>query len=459
MTVSREKFGLFVTFVWLSIAVRIAVGFWPFSGENWPPKFGDFEAQRHWKEITLNLPLSEWYTFDKEYWGLDYPPLTAYHEFAMAKIGSRLLGEAPFALNTSRGFESVELRQFMRYSVIVTDLTVFYSAVAFLFFKCPQFSEDRRLTVASSLLFAPTLISVDHGHFQYNCAALGFFLWAVFMILNSRYLLATVFFCCAVLFKQTLLYFSPVFFFYLLGICRQRPLFLKLVFTVIATFCVILFPFSFDKLRFILSSIFPLHRGVFEDYVANFWILASPVLKLRRPDRLLEISSVMRLSTLFTLGSFAECSWGLVNHPQTDNFLISLAHCSLGFFLFSWQVHEKAICLPLTAFSLIGLTQWNQPGYNALKSGFPLVAFFSMLRLYEKDSLVVPAILLHSALLTFDSNVITFMTILIGSILGFVLPAFVAPPVSLPFLWSFGLHAFCAICFIFTWRVLLKLRS
>ncbi|KAJ7375672.1 Glucosyltransferase-like protein, partial [Desmophyllum pertusum] len=46
-----------------------------------PPMFGDYEAQRHWMEITYNLPADEWYTNttnnDLMYWGLDYPPLTA----------------------------------------------------------------------------------------------------------------------------------------------------------------------------------------------------------------------------------------------------------------------------------------------------------------------------------------------------------------------------------------------
>lgn len=66
--------------------------------------FGDFEgnkivnfvyfickiylsAQRHWMEITLNLEKKDWYknTSDNDlnYWGLDYPPLTAYHSYIM----------------------------------------------------------------------------------------------------------------------------------------------------------------------------------------------------------------------------------------------------------------------------------------------------------------------------------------------------------------------------------------
>ena len=47
-------------------------------GQNAPPMFGDYEAQRHWMELTVHLPMKQWYTYDLPYWGLDYPPLTAY---------------------------------------------------------------------------------------------------------------------------------------------------------------------------------------------------------------------------------------------------------------------------------------------------------------------------------------------------------------------------------------------
>jgi alpha-1,3-glucosyltransferase len=40
--------------------------------------FGDYEAQRHWMELTVHLPFRQWYKYDLQYWGLDYPPLTAY---------------------------------------------------------------------------------------------------------------------------------------------------------------------------------------------------------------------------------------------------------------------------------------------------------------------------------------------------------------------------------------------
>ena len=41
-------------------------------------------------EITYHTPLGEWYrnTTDNnlQYWGLDYPPLTAYHSYVMGYV-------------------------------------------------------------------------------------------------------------------------------------------------------------------------------------------------------------------------------------------------------------------------------------------------------------------------------------------------------------------------------------
>jgi len=55
-----------------------------------PPMHGDFEAQRHWMELTIHLPMSKWYTYDLQYWGLDYPPLTAYHSWLLGKMCVRV---------------------------------------------------------------------------------------------------------------------------------------------------------------------------------------------------------------------------------------------------------------------------------------------------------------------------------------------------------------------------------
>jgi len=51
--------------------VKVGVGFGGFSGKDTPPMFGDFEAQRHWCEITLGKRWGEWYTHREDWWLLD----------------------------------------------------------------------------------------------------------------------------------------------------------------------------------------------------------------------------------------------------------------------------------------------------------------------------------------------------------------------------------------------------
>ena len=98
--------------------------------------YGDMEAQRHWMEITTNLPIYDWYgdgqargmmnryrnTTDNDllYWGLDYPPLTAFHEYWMGKIVKRVYPEM-VELHSSRGFET-------EHSIVST---FFYNILAF----------------------------------------------------------------------------------------------------------------------------------------------------------------------------------------------------------------------------------------------------------------------------------------------------------------------------------------
>jgi hypothetical protein len=56
-----------------AVLVQSAVGLGGHSGRGQPPLFGDLEAQRHWMSLTLHKPVGEWYFYNLEYWGLDYP--------------------------------------------------------------------------------------------------------------------------------------------------------------------------------------------------------------------------------------------------------------------------------------------------------------------------------------------------------------------------------------------------
>ena len=51
----------FISIAAFGMLVRLGVSLHPYSGAQNPPKYGDFEAQRHWMEITLSLPVRDWY--------------------------------------------------------------------------------------------------------------------------------------------------------------------------------------------------------------------------------------------------------------------------------------------------------------------------------------------------------------------------------------------------------------
>lgn len=132
---------------------------------------GDYEAQRHWMEITTHLPTSQWYTYDLPYWGLDYPPLTAYHSWLCGKVyvdisfiytklkadhtlsrGS-FINPLWFALDSSRGFESEESKVFMRSTVLVSDLLIYVPAILGLV-KIWNGGRSSRTRVSSSIFIS-----------------------------------------------------------------------------------------------------------------------------------------------------------------------------------------------------------------------------------------------------------------------------------------------------------------
>ena len=201
---------------------------------------GDYEAQRHWMELTYHLPLSEWYRHDLDYWGLDYPPLTAYVSWACGwaahRAGSLHAGAAPdadaaacrpeddavcaddgrrsarsvpdgglrvlrdlVALHSSRwGFEAPGGKLYMRGTVLLFDALVYMSAVWALAGRLTRddgggeegaggvaadasllpAARRRRLCLVLTALCQPALVLIDHGHFQYNAVSLGLALWS-----------------------------------------------------------------------------------------------------------------------------------------------------------------------------------------------------------------------------------------------------------------------------------------
>jgi alpha-1,3-glucosyltransferase len=352
----------------LGLVCRVCVALWGHSGYSSPPMHGDFEAQRHWLEITTSLPVGEWYKHTKlndlQYWGLDYPPLTAYVSWMFGWAASHITPQL-VELTSSRGYEQLDGRVFMRASVIICDTVLLIPVVKSI--CCEIVSCNRRsgfdVTISNwwlytlSCILLPGLLLIDHGHFQYNGVCLALALYGGFLISRDRDILGSVYFCLSLNFKQMSLYYAPVFFCCLLRKCFVQPgiaakigKLLTLGVTVMAVFGILWAPFCVyhhpedtcvSSLLQVLHRQFPFSRGIFEDKVANIWYAVSVAVDFRA---FLSHSLLLRASLLLTLTLLAPTCYFLLTTPVTlVTFLLAMINSSLAFFLASFQVRGSRI--------------------------------------------------------------------------------------------------------------------
>ncbi|KAH3698058.1 dolichyl pyrophosphate Man9GlcNAc2 alpha-1,3-glucosyltransferase-like [Dreissena polymorpha] len=376
-----------------AILLRWCVSQGGYSGSGKPPMLGDYEAQRHWQEVTVNLPLQEWYVNsshnDLEYWGLDYPPLTAYHSYLCGLV-ARFFNPEWVALNTSRGHESYQHKLFMRYSVMIADLLLYFPMVYWIFAARKPHPSDADSVVKSYLLMLlyPGLILIDYGHFQYNCISLGLALGAVCALAHGRELLGSTLYCMALNYKQMELYHAMPFFCYLLGPCL-RNLFhggfthlVKIGMVVVGTFTVCWVPFltSVDLALQVLHRLFPFARGIFEDKVSNIWCSLSVLIKWKQ---VMSRDQILLMCLCSTGVCLLPSSLDLLIQPTFKKFRYALVNSAMIFFLFSFQVHEKSILIPALFVCIL------IPDHPFWCIWFLQVSTFSMLPLLIKDGQLI----------------------------------------------------------------------
>lgn len=434
-----------------TIIIKLGVSVFPYSGKNQPPKFGDYEAQRHWMEITVNLPIQDWYrnTTDNDllYWGLDYPPLTAYHSYLTGLVAKKI-NQDYVKLHVSRGFENFDHQYFMRMSVLVSDCIFFVSALYF-YIRSLKMSNKYKW-VFFALSSHPGLTLIDYGHFQYNCVSLGLTLWAIIFVSQGKNVLAAIAFSAALNFKQMELYHAIPIFFYLLASCQPKgsslPSQLKNLVQIgaatVATFAIIWYPFlqiHDGVFQQVIVRIFPFQRGIFEDYVANFWCTLNVVIKIKR---LLNPTSIASYSLILTALFSFPCGIHLYFKNTFRNLHLCLINVSLAFFLFSYHVHEKSILLVTLPVSIAS------PYFPLTAFWFLSISHFSMLPLYAKDDLVIPAmavlalycLLAHSSLKLETPRSITLKCLVGVSVTGSAVLALLfltcPNPAAYPFFWT-----------------------
>lgn len=163
--------------------------------------FGDYEAQRHWMELTVHLPIRQWYTYDLQYWGLDYPPLTAYVSWLCGIVcvlechffPTRIeyiycrgswLEPSWVALDTSRGIETEASKVFMRSTVVLLDALVYVPALV-MFTRIWLGGRSKRTQVLKSAYSLPTTdCSTRISHWLHYCYSPHYY-WLTLVIFNT----------------------------------------------------------------------------------------------------------------------------------------------------------------------------------------------------------------------------------------------------------------------------------
>lgn len=407
---------------------------------------GDFEAQRHWMEVTTNLPITHWYFHDLQWWGLDYPPLTAYHSWIVGRIGALIQSEW-FALYQSRKLDTQDLKVFMRASVIISEYLIYIPAIVLAVRQLARITHiaSWEATVAlTAVLMQPATMLIDHGHFQYNSVMLGFFAATLASMLAEKRFWSCFFFVNALGFKQMALFYAPAVAAYLAGSCifpRVNLLrFLGIATVTLTSFALLYLPLmlgiAYDTYRGIplpadaktpplleilppipdnsiyrpyivqltqsIHRIFPFARGLFEDKVANLWcaVHSSGLYKLSKYD-----SSLLSKAALgLTLLSIALPCLIIFLFPQKKLLPYAFATTAWGFFLCSYQVHEKNVLLPLLPMTLLLSTNGSimnpytkdgmHPHFRAWVGYANIVACWTLYPLLSRDGLKIPYLVL-----------------------------------------------------------------
>lgn len=319
----------------------------------------------------------------------------------------------------------------MRATVVVSEYLVYIPGVVILTRRYTR-AQGVHVWAASialvAILMQPATILVDHGHFQYNTVMLGLVVATFESLFAGRMMWACVFFVGALGFKQMALYYAPTIFAFLLGVCIfpririGRLLGISLI-TLVA-FAIVFAPLIvgalYDKYRNVplsgpapasfepilakldtdswlyavalqlaqsIHRIFPFSRGLFEDKVANLWCAAHTFYKLNHfPSDLLQ-----RLALYATILSILPSCVIIGRFPRRSLLPLALSSTAWGFFLCSFQVHEKSVLLPLLPMTLLLASDTGLSKETRAWVGWAnILGTWTLFPLLKRDELRVP---------------------------------------------------------------------
>ena len=401
------------------------------------------------------------------------------------------------------------LKTYMRATVLVSEYVTFVPAVVVLIRRLGRIHRvdgwDSSLALVA-VLMQPATMLVDHGHFQYNTVMLGLAVASWSSFCAERWLWCAVFLVAAITFKQMALYYAPAVFASLLGVCLvprlHLPRFLRIATMTLCSFAVVFAPLMagawsnglvrdergerlgpalpfrssawldpcFQQLWQSVHRIFPFARGIFEDKVANLWCVANVFVKLRSyPTGLLQQGALAA-----TLVAILPPGIILFLRPRSEALLYGMAATAWGFFLCSFQVHEKSVLLPLLPMTLL-LAQRDglAPVVRAWVGLANLLGVWTIYPLLKRDGLRTPYFvlaLLWAYLLGLPPTSVScyasrrwpspapdrpsgisrwlHLALYASMIVWHLLEAFIPPPTTKPDLWVVGNAALGAAGFV-----------
>ena len=193
-------------------------------------------------------------------------------------------------------------------------------------------------------------------------------------------LLGAVLYTAAFNHKQMALLYAPAFFAHLLGRSLQSAHPMRRVaalgLAVLATMLLLWWPFLRQPGPLAVAArLAPLGRGVFEDYVASFWCVTSPLVKWRQR---FAAPVLARAAIALSLAGCAPAMAQQIMRPSRAGLLYAMLNCAFSAFLFGFQVHEKTILFPLLPAALLArreLRLLRVLGPLAALSMYPLLRF------------------------------------------------------------------------------------
>ena len=341
-----------------------------------------------------------------------------------------------FALTDSRGYEDQLLKVYMRATVLVSEYLSYIPAAIILnralasHRGVPKWESTIALV---AILMQPSTILIDYAHFQYNTVMLGFVLASIASIMAGRHLWACVFFVASLCFKQMALYYAPAVAAYLMGISLAPRLslsrFMAIAAVTLLSFAILFAPlvlgslydahrgisptpdlktllppllvsslpispspdsFFYSALLQLTQSIhriFPFARGIFEDKVANLWCALHTFHKLTPYSK----PMIQQISLLITMASIVPASMLISSFPRRELVPWAMASSAWGFFMCSFQVHEKSVLLPLLPMTvMLGADGGLGTEMRAWVGWANMLGVWTLFPLLKRDELRVP---------------------------------------------------------------------